>query len=139
MKDTVLIALITFASGFVGAVSGYLTARMSAKEQRKRESQAALFHSRLSAYTAFIEALENWSNDPTVLTKKAYLFRKTTEASLVASEDTWKCMDKVQLYVLRFSEDIPDSIRRQFLMDKSDMIKSMRKDLALQDDKLNSL
>lgn len=133
MTDTVQIALITFASGFFGALFGFLTARMAAKEQSKRETQATMFQSRMAAYTAYLEALEKWAITPTDKIAKAYLFRKTTEAALLASQQTWFFLDRVQQYALRYSESIPEANRTQFLMDKSALIEEMRKDLACQE------
>ena len=134
LADTVLIALITFASGFVGALFGFLTARMSAKEQRKRESEATIFQSRLSAYSAFLEALEKWSKMVSDRAAKAHLFRMTSEAALVASVHTGQCLDKVQAYVLRYNDSVTKEERQQFLLDKSELLSSMRDDLSYHPD-----
>ncbi len=131
MSDTVLIALITFGSGFVGALFGFLTARMSAKEQRKREAEATLFQKRFNAYAEFLEALEQWAVSPTDLDAKAHLFRKVTEAALISSEETAHYLDLIQAYVLKFKADISESNRAEFLRNKSALLAAMRKDLSL--------
>lgn len=134
LADTVLISLITFASGFVGALFGFLTARMSAKEQSKRESEATIFHSRLSAYSAFLEALESWSAMVSNRTAKAHFFRMTSEAALVASVHTWQCLDKVQAYVLHHNDSVTEAEHQQFLLDKSELLSAMRDDLSYHPD-----
>lgn len=131
MSDTVLISLITFGSGFVGALFGYLTARMSAKEQRKREAEATLFQKRFNAYAEFLEALEQWAVSPTDLDAKAHLFRKVAEAALISSEETAHCLDLIQGYVLKFKADISERDQAEFLRNKSALLAAMRKDLSL--------
>lgn len=138
MTDTVQIALITCVSGLVGSLFGFLTAIMAAKEQSKRETQATLFHSRLVSYASYLEALEKWGITPTDKNAKAYLFRKTAEADLLASRETEFYLDRVQQYVLKNSESAPDADHAQFLMDKSAMLEEMRKDLACQEFSDNS-
>lgn len=134
LTDTVLIALITGATGFVGAFFGYLTARMSSREQRKRDSEAAIFRSRLSAYSAFLEALANWAIMKDDEKARSYLFRKTSEAALVASDHTWKCLDKIQAFVLLHSNSATKEEHQQFLLDKSELISAMRDDLSYHHD-----
>lgn len=131
MSDTVLIALITFASGFVGALSGYVTAKMSAKEQKNREAESLLFQTRLKTYSEYLEALKQWSDDPLNPKEKRHLFRKTSEASLLSSDETDKFLDRVQMYVHKFNGEISESAHNEFLMNKSLMLNSMRKDLSL--------
>lgn len=131
MSDTVLIALITFGSGFVGALFGFLTARMSAKEQRKREAESLLFQTRLKTYSEYLEALKQWADDPLNPKGKRHFFRKTSEASLLASDQTDKFLDRVQMYVHKFNGEINENAHNEFLMNKSLMLDSMRKDLLL--------
>lgn len=131
MSDTVLISLITFGSGFVGALFGYLTARMSAKEQRKREAESTLFQTRLNAYAEFLEALEQWALAPCNLELKARLFRKTSEAALTASNECGHYLNLIQTYVLQRTSDVPQSAQEEFLSNKSALLAAMRKDLSL--------
>lgn len=129
MSDTVLISLITFGSGFVGALFGYLTARMSAKEQRKREAEATLFQTRLKAYAEFLEALEQWALAPCDLELKARLFRKVSEAALTSSNECGYYLNLIQTYVLQRTPDVAQSAQEEFLSNKSSLLAAMRKDL----------
>lgn len=131
MTDTVLISLITFGSGFVGALFGYLTARMSAKEQRKREADATLFQTRLNAYAEFLEALEQWALAPCDLELKARLFRKTSEAALTASDECSHYLDLIQRYVLQRKSTVSQSDQEEFLNNKASLLAAMRQDLSL--------
>lgn len=131
MTDTVLISLITFGSGFVGALFGYLTARMSAKEQRKREADATLFQTRLNAYAEFLEVLEQWALAPCDLELKARLFRKTSEAALTASDECSQYLDLIQRYVLQRKSTVSQSDQEEFLNNKASLLAAMRQDLSL--------
>lgn len=131
MTDTVLISLITFGSGFVGALFGYLTARMSAKEQRKREAEATLFQTRLNAYAEFLEALEQWALAPCDLELKARLFRKTSEAALTASDECIQYLDLIQRYVLQRNSTVSQRDQEAFLNNKASLLAAMRQDLSL--------
>lgn len=126
---TILISLITFASGCIGSLVGYFTARMAAMKQAEREAQGALFQSRLVAYRDFLEALEHWTAAPDDPSRKALLFRKTTEAMLLASEATADALDHVQAYVFTYSPNKSISEQRAFLVSKSLMLKRMRDDI----------
>ena len=130
IPDTVLVALITFASGFVGALFGYLTAGMSAKKQAERETRSLVFNARFSAYKDFLEALEHWAITPETPEAKALLFRKASEAVLLASDQTGEYLDNVQSYVLVYSNKTTAEARKQFLSDKSALLSAMRKDLS---------
>lgn len=131
IPDTILVALITFASGFVGALFGYLTAGMSAKKQAEREARSMVFNARSSAYKDFLEALEHWAITPESPEAKALLFRKASEAALLASDQTGTYLDKVQSYVLAYSGKTTSEMRKQFLSDKSALLDAMRKDLSV--------
>lgn len=131
MSDTVLIALITFASGFVGALSGYVTAKMSAKEQRKREVDAMLFQTRLKTYSEFLEALEKWAVTPGNVIAKAHIFRKISEASLVSSAESAKYFDEVQLYIDQYEGKRNPEQSESFLASKAYLLSSLRKDLHI--------
>ena len=131
MSDTVLISLVTFGAGFVGALFGYLTARMSAKEQRKREAEATLFQTRLNAYAEFLEALEQWALDPCDLKLKARLFRKTSEAALTASGECLHYLDLIQRYALQRKSTVSQSEQEAFLNNKAALLAAMRNDLSL--------
>lgn len=129
--DTILISLITFGSGFVGALFGFLTARMSAKEQRKREAESTLFQARLKAYTEFLEALEQWAPSPDIPELKVHLFRKATEAMLLCSSESAHYMDLVQFYVLKYKDGLSQDTQKEFLKNKAALLRAMREDLSL--------
>lgn len=54
MSETVKVALITFASGFLGALIGALSAFVSAKSAERREWNRLLHSERKDCYTALV-------------------------------------------------------------------------------------
>lgn len=98
MSETVMIALITLASGAIGAVSGafatIFAARHGAKVQLQQSVLKEYFAARLSAFNAVYDAYKHYTRNADDLAMRIQLLDAVNRACLVASQDTARALEK---------------------------------------------
>ena len=130
MSETFLIALITFSAGLVGTLVGVISNASSSRAQRKASIQNAYFHTRISAYSKYYEALGKWGNAPYDESKLNNIFHAIAEACLLGSDSTNSLFSEVQDYIEKYSRrTITDDELILFAKAKYLLLYSMRDDL----------
>ena len=124
--NTIVIALITFASGAFGAVIGAFGSVYAAKITARRQLIQALFSSRIQAYRALLDSAVEYERNFNDLKMLADFYASVHAAELLASEPTRKA-------IADFKERMKD---KDFL---SDSTRSAREQMlnAMQQDLLN--
>lgn len=132
MSDTVLVALITFLSGAVGAVAGvvgaYISSRNTARVQMQQAVLDEYFRARLKAYEEVHVAMEIWAQAPKDEDKAAAIYRALNFARIVASEETAKAIVQMGncVAMIKVEGKRPDN----YSIAMSTMFHEMQKDLT---------
>lgn len=126
LTSTIVIALITFASGAFGAVIGAFGAVYAAKVTARQQLIQSLFSSRIQVYRALLDSAVEYERNFNDLKKLADFYASAHAAELLASEGTRKD-------IAAFQERIKD---KDF---HSDLMQSARERMldAMQQDLLN--
>lgn len=95
ISETVQIALVTFASGAVGAFFGYLGARYSANAQIRKSAMNAYFSARLDAYTLYYNKYAAYIQDANNPECLADLLNSISRVRLVSSDKTSALLEEL--------------------------------------------
>lgn len=139
MSETVLIALITLASGLIGSSVGALSTYCVTKLTSSTAVSERLHTERYAVYTEFMNAYINFSSylalrstlsdvpDKTEVSLYDQCSAACTRASLLASRSTFEAINKLQLAMGIYGETnkFPDNINKLY----SDTVDAMRKEL----------
>lgn len=137
MPDTIIIALITFASGAVGAIAGVLGGYISARCAAQAELQKAVFSSfverRLSAYSEFHTAYGDYVCTPCSErdVQKAQSFAlAANKARLIASYETAQAIGALALFLPEYDLKTTDpKLKQKFDTLKEKAFSLMEQDL----------
>lgn len=88
MSDTIIVALITFASGALGTVVGAISSALITKYNSQKEWRASFYASRSEAYQRLLDASVDYEKNNSNLEKLAALRSAANTAELLASQET---------------------------------------------------
>lgn len=122
--ETIIVAVITFASGSIGALLGVIGSVISARINAKTKFGESLYLSRSSAYKNFLDAAVDFERNFNDLEKLSVLHSARNAADLMASELTRQ----------RISDFMEKIQSRDFMSDDSrrircELVVAMQKDL----------
>lgn len=126
MSDTIVVALITFASGAIGAVVGAVSSILMTKYNAQKEWASSFHKSRSDSYSHLLDCAVYYEKDFNNIAKLADLFSAINAAELVAS-------DKTRSAISAFKERMlaKDFRSATFVEARSQMISAMQSDLLI--------
>ncbi len=122
--ETIIVAVITFASGLFGALLGFMGNLICARINAKTKFGESIYLSRSSAYKKFLDAAIDFEKNFYDLEKLSALYSARNTADLMASEPT-------RLIISDFMEKMQN---RDFISEDSrhirlKLVAAMQKDL----------
>lgn len=124
MSDTVLIALITFASGAVGSIIGYFTARHSERMSLVKDARRTTYEHRVSAYSACVDAFLNTGNERLSHESLSRMKKAFATATILAPRRTSNILSELHELIVRGELDMEHLHALE-----ADMLDAMRADL----------
>lgn len=124
MSDTIVVALITFASGAIGAVVGAVSSILMTKYNAQKEWASSFHKSRSDAYSHLLDCAVYYEKDFNSTIKLAELFSAINAAELVASDETRSAISAFKKCLMG-----KDFRSATFVDARSQMISSMQSDL----------
>lgn len=127
MSDTVLVSLITFASGAIGSVCGIVGMYLATKSQCNAQARQLIFEKRSLAFFDLFSTMKEWGCDTHSDSAITSLFDAATKAGLLASKETASHLDTLMDYVETYGCENYDY--KKFESVKNSVFLSMKKDL----------
>ena len=101
---TVVMAIITFLSGFIGATIGAVLNNKNAEKEREAKRQYFVHQEKVEAYKKFFDALDAWAEAPEDIASKRRIQRGITDASLFASDNAVEMLNELGYFFETFKE-----------------------------------
>ncbi len=94
MNDTIIVALITFASGALGTIVGAVSSTLITRYNAQKEWSASFYVSRSEAYRHFLDTAIDYEQNNSDLIRLAKLRSAANSAELLASQETRTAMSQ---------------------------------------------